>query len=64
MSLVAGRIEWVVRVKSKDGYPRVTSTGVKRKNSIMEMGLIVELRRKPGYRVAVSEWKEVREERM
>ena len=64
MNLVARRIEWVVRVKSKDGYPRVTSTGVKCKNSIMEMGLIVELRRKPGYRVAVSEWKEVREERM
>jgi len=41
-------------VKSEDGHPRATRIDVKCKGNIMVKRLIVEWRRKPGYRVLVN----------
>lgn len=56
LSLTVECIEWARfrGVKSEDGHPRATRMDVKCKGNIMVKRLIVEWRRKPGYRVSVN----------
>lgn len=47
-------------VKSEDGYRKATRMGAKYKDNIIGKRLIVEWRRKPGYRVVVNSKRSVK----